>query len=92
LPKKLDEKDILFYWLVLGSLREAAPITLSLESRWLFLEDVAKFRNCDTITSEFYGYAQLGLFLPFLLAACLKTTSGIIHSAIVTTASIIGPS
>ena len=44
----------------------------------------------DTITSEFTGM-ELGLFLPFLLAACLKTTQGSSTVALVTTASIIAP-
>ncbi len=90
LPKKLDEKIFSATGWFGESLREAAPIIFITGAGGIFGRMLQNSGIADTITSEFTGM-QLGLFLPFLLAACLKTTQGSSTVALVTTASIIAP-
>lgn len=90
LPKKLDEKIFSATGWFGESLREAAPIIFITGAGGIFGRMLQNSGIANTITSEFTGM-QLGLFLPFLLAACLKTTQGSSTVALVTTASIIAP-
>lgn len=90
LPKKLDEKIFSATGWFGESLREAAPIIFITGAGGIFGRMLQNSGIADTITTEFTGM-QLGLFLPFLLAACLKTTQGSSTVALVTTASIIAP-
>lgn len=90
LPKKLDEKIFSATGWFGESLREAAPIIFITGAGGIFGRMLQNSGIADTITSEFTGM-QLGLFLPFLLAACLKTTQGSSTVSLVTTASIIAP-
>jgi len=90
LPKKLDEKIFSATGWFGESLREAAPIIFITGAGGIFGKMLQNSGIADTITSEFTGM-ELGLFLPFLLAACLKTTQGSSTVALVTTASIIAP-
>lgn len=55
------------------------------------LGSVLRATPLKTYIGELLGGAQLGLLLPFLLAAALKTAQGSSTVAIITTASIISP-
>ncbi len=55
------------------------------------LGSVLRATPIDTYLSDVFGGAQLGLLLPFLLSAAIKTVQGSSTVAIITTASIISP-
>ncbi|MFK5972852.1 MAG: GntP family permease [Flavobacteriaceae bacterium] len=90
LPKKLDDK----VYSATGWLGEAvgiaAPIILITGAGGIFGAMLQNSGIADLITDSF-STMSIGLFLPFLLAACLKTTQGSSTVALITTASIVAP-
>lgn len=90
LPKKLDEKVYSATGWFGDAVRIAAPIILITGAGGIF---GAMLQNSG-MAGFIEGYFQdmsIGLFLPFLLAACLKTAQGSSTVALITTASIVAP-
>ncbi|MCP4974859.1 MAG: GntP family permease [Maribacter sp.] len=90
MPKKLDEKVYSATGWLGDALRIAAPIILITGAGGIFGAMLQNSGIADLITNGFTDI-QIGLFLPFLLAACLKTTQGSSTVALITTASIVAP-
>lgn len=90
LPKSLDEKVFSSTGWIGESIRLAAPIILITGAGGIFGTMLQNSGIAEVITGSFEG-ARWGLFFPFLLAACLKTTQGSSTVALVTTASICAP-
>lgn len=90
LPKKLDEKIFSATGWLGDALRTAAPIILITGAGGIFGAMLQNSGIADLITENFSGMS-IGLFFPFLLAACLKTTQGSSTVALITTASIVAP-
>ncbi|MGB5668433.1 MAG: GntP family permease [Maribacter sp.] len=90
MPKKLDEKVYSATGWLGDALRIAAPIILITGAGGIFGAMLQNSGIADLITSGFSDI-QIGLFLPFLLAACLKTTQGSSTVALITAASIVAP-
>ncbi|MBD8490855.1 GntP family permease [Echinicola sp. CAU 1574] len=90
LPKKLDETVFASTGWIGESLKVAAPIILITGAGGIFGKMLQNSGIAEVITTGFDG-AKWGLFFPFLLAACLKTTQGSSTVALVTTASICAP-
>ncbi|MDO6602860.1 GntP family permease [Arenibacter palladensis] len=90
LPEKLDEKIFSATGWIGDSLKVAAPIILITGAGGIFGKMLQNSGIADIITEGFTGL-EIGLFFPFFLAACLKTTQGSSTVALVTTASIVAP-
>ena len=90
MPKKLDEKVYSATGWLGDALRIAAPIILITGAGGIFGAMLQNSGIADFIANGFTDI-QIGLFLPFLLAACLKTTQGSSTVALITTASIVAP-
>ena len=90
MPKKLDEKVYSATGWLGDALRIAAPIILITGAGGIFGAMLQNSGIADFIANAFTDI-QIGLFLPFLLAACLKTTQGSSTVALITTASIVAP-
>ena len=90
MPKKLDEKVYSATGWLGDALRIAAPIILITGAGGIFGAMLQNSGIADFIAEGFTDI-QIGLFLPFLLAACLKTTQGSSTVALITTASIVAP-
>jgi len=90
LPEKLDEKIFSATGWVGESLKVAAPIILITGAGGIFGKMLQNSGIAAIITEGFTGL-EIGLFFPFFLAACLKTTQGSSTVALVTTASIVAP-
>ncbi|AGA79980.1 GntP family permease [Echinicola vietnamensis] len=90
LPKKLDEAVFSSSGWIGESLKVAAPIILITGAGGIFGKMLQESGLAEAVTAGFEG-AKWGLFVPFLLAACLKTTQGSSTVALVTTASICAP-
>ncbi len=90
MPKKLDEKVYSATGWLGDSLRIAAPIILITGAGGIFGAMLQNSGIADFIANAFTDI-QIGLFLPFFLAACLKTTQGSSTVALITTASIVAP-
>ncbi len=90
LPEKLDKKIFSATGWIGESLKVAAPIILITGAGGIFGKMLQNSRIADSITVGFTGL-EIGLFFPFFLAACLKTTQGSSTVALVTTASIVAP-
>lgn len=90
LPEKLDEKVYSATGWLGDSVRIAAPIILITGAGGIFGSLLQNSGIADVITENFSGMS-IGLFFPFLLAACLKTTQGSSTVALITTASIVAP-
>lgn len=90
LPKKLDETIFSATGWIGESLKLAAPIILITGAGGIFGKMLQNSGMADMIQSLFADL-NIGLLLPFLLAACLKTTQGSSTVALVTTASIVAP-
>jgi len=86
LPEKLDDKVFSAGGWIGDSLKVAAPIILITGAGGIFGKMLQNSGIGDVVTSGLSGF-QIGLFLPFLLAVCLKTTQG----SSTATASIIAP-
>lgn len=90
LPEKLDEKVYSATGWLGDSLLIAAPIILITGAGGIFGAMLQNSGFAALITESFSGMS-IGLFFPFLLAACLKTTQGSSTVALITTASIVAP-
>ena len=90
MPKRLDEKVYSATGWLGDALRIAAPIILITGAGGIFGAMLQNSGIADFIADGFKDI-QIGLFLPFLLAACLKTTQGSSTVALITTASIVAP-
>ena len=90
MPKKLDEKVYSATGWFGDALRIAAPIILITGAGGIFGAMLQNSGIADFIADAFTDI-QIGLFLPFLLAACLKTTQGSSTVALIATASIVAP-
>ena len=90
LPQKLDEKVYSATGWLGDAVRIAAPIMLTSGAGRIFGAMLQNSGIADLITESFSGMS-IGLFFPFLLAACLKTTQGSSTVALITTASIVAP-
>ncbi|WP_276165856.1 GntP family permease [Zobellia alginiliquefaciens] len=90
LPEKLDQQVYSATGWLGDSLRIAAPIILITGAGGIFGAMLQNSGFADLITESFSGMS-IGLFFPFLLAACLKTTQGSSTVALITTASIVAP-
>jgi len=76
--------------LVGDAVRIAAPIILITGAGGIFGAMLQNSGMAEFIKDYFSGMS-IGLFLPFLLAACLKTAQGSSTVALITTASIVAP-
>ncbi|PIF00497.1 MAG: gluconate transporter [Maribacter sp.] len=90
LPKNLDGKVYSATGWFGEALKSAAPIILITGAGGIFGKMLQGSGIAELITENFSDLS-IGLFLPFLLAACLKTTQGSSTVALITTASIIAP-
>ena len=90
LPDKLDDKVYSATGWLGDSLLIAAPIILITGAGGIFGAMLQNSGFAELITESFSGMS-IGLFFPFLLAACLKTTQGSSTVALITTASIVAP-
>ena len=90
LPEKLDEKVYSATGWLGDAVRIAAPIILITGAGGIFGAMLQNSGIANLITDSFSGMS-IGLFFPFLLAACLKTTQGSSTVALITTASIVAP-
>jgi GntP family gluconate:H+ symporter len=90
LPKKLDEKVFSSTGWFGEAVRIAAPIILITGAGGIFGTMLQGSGIAEFIKDSFSG-VSIGLLLPFILAACLKTAQGSSTVALITTASIIAP-
>ncbi len=90
LPEKLNENVYSATGWMGDALLIAAPIILITGAGGIFGAMLQNSGIGDVITDLFSG-GSMGLLLPFLLAACLKTTQGSSTVALITTASIVAP-
>lgn len=90
LPKKLDEKVYSATGWFGDAVRVAAPIILITGAGGIFGAMLQNSGMAGFIEAYFKDMS-IGLFLPFLLAACLKTAQGSSTVALITTASIVAP-
>jgi len=90
LPKKLDEKVFSATGWFGDAVRIAAPIILITGAGGIFGAMLQGSGMADFI-KDYFAEMSIGLFLPFLLAACLKTAQGSSTVALITTASIVAP-
>ncbi len=90
LPKELDHTVFSANGWFGEALRTAAPIILITGAGGIFGSMLQNSGIADLITGSFSDL-NIGLFFPFLLAACLKTTQGSSTVALITTASIVAP-
>ena len=90
LPKKLESKMLSSSGWVGHAVKEAASIILITGAGGIFGKVLYDSGIADTLGKSLVDY-NLGLFLPFLLAAALKTAQGSSTVALITTASILLP-
>lgn len=90
LPKKLDEKVYSTTGWFGDAVRIAAPIILITGAGGIFGAMLQASGIADFI-QDYFSEITIGLFLPFLLAACLKTAQGSSTVALITAASIVAP-
>ena len=90
LPEKLDEKVYSASGWFGDALKLAAPILLITGAGGIFGKMLQNSGMAEVITDSLSN-VRIGLFFPFLLAACLKTTQGSSTVALITAASIVAP-
>jgi GntP family gluconate:H+ symporter len=90
LPAKFEKKMLAPDGWVGEALKSASIIILVTGAGGAFGK-VLQNSDMGTILGEMIGNSGLGLWLPFLLAAALKTAQGSSTVAIITTASMISP-
>jgi len=90
LPKKLDKSLLSDKGWVGKAILDAATIIMITGAGGVFGK-VLQNAGLATFISENLSIAGLGIFLPFLLAAAIKTAQGSSTVAMITTASIIAP-
>lgn len=91
LPKKLDKDMFAASGLVGKALTDASSILLITGAGGMFGK-VLQNSGITEILAEQMSGLSLGIWLPFLLAAAIKTAQGSSTVAIITTASILGGS
>ena len=90
LPKEWDVQLLSSAGWIGDSLKEAAPILLITGAGGIFGK-ILQFSGIGDLISSHLDIGSLGLMLPFLLAAALKSSQGSSTVALVTTASIMVP-
>jgi gluconate:H+ symporter, GntP family len=90
LPKKFERKMLAPDGWVGEALKNAAIIILVTGAGGAFGK-VLQNSDMGKILGDMIGESKLGLWLPFLIAAALKTAQGSSTVAIITTASMISP-
>ncbi|MDP5139160.1 MAG: GntP family permease, partial [Spirosomaceae bacterium] len=90
LPKKLDKALLSDKGWVGKAILDAATIIMITGAGGVFGKVLQNAGLADFI-SENLSIAGIGIFLPFLLAAAIKTAQGSSTVAMITTASIIAP-
>lgn len=90
LPAKLEKKMLAADGWVGEALKSAAIIILITGAGGAFGK-VLQNSDMGKILGDMIGVSKLGLWLPFLIAAALKTAQGSSTVAIITTASMISP-
>lgn len=90
LPRKLDQRVYSSTGWLGEALVTAAPIILITGAGGIFGAMLQNSGIGDVIV-RLFSDGSMGLFLPFLLAACLKTTQGSSTVALITAASIVAP-
>lgn len=90
LPKKLDKEMLSGAGWVGKALKDAATIILITGAGGIFGKILQNSGIAD-LMGESLANANLGLWLPFLLAAAIKTAQGSSTVALITAASIIAP-
>jgi GntP family gluconate:H+ symporter len=90
LPAKLEKKMLATDGWVGEALKSAAIIILITGAGGAFGK-VLQNSDMGKILEDMIGESKLGLWLPFLIAAALKTAQGSSTVAIITTASMISP-
>ncbi|MFX0556159.1 GntP family permease [Maribacter sp. CXY002] len=90
LPKKLNEDMLSSSGWVGKAIKDAASIILITGAGGIFGKILQNSGIADTLGQLLTDY-NIGIFLPFVLAAAIKTAQGSSTVALVTTASIIMP-
>jgi GntP family gluconate:H+ symporter len=90
LPKKLKKDDLSDQGWVGKALKDAAIIILITGAGGSFGKVLQNSGIADSL-SDMLSQWKLGLWLPFILAAAIKTAQGSSTVAIITTASIVAP-
>lgn len=90
LPKKLEKKMLSASGWTGAALQDAAIIILITGAGGIFGK-VLQNSGLAEVIGDSLGSANLGIWLPFIIAAALKTAQGSSTVAIITTASIIAP-
>lgn len=90
LPKKLDKQLLSTTGLVGKALNDASTILLITGVGGIFGKILQK-SDIASILSDSLSGLNLGIWLPFLLAAAIKTAQGSSTVALITTASILAP-
>ncbi len=90
LPKKLDTKMISGSGWVGHAILAAASIIVITGAGGAFGQ-VLRVSGIDKVIGESLKDSNLGIWLPFIIAAALKTAQGSSTVAIITTAGIMGP-
>jgi GntP family gluconate:H+ symporter len=90
LPEKLDKKILSSSGWIGKALASAASILLITGAGGIFGRILQNSGIADTITG-LLGDVHLGIWLPFLLCAAIKTAQGSSTVALITTASIMAP-
>lgn len=90
LPKKLEKKMLSTDGWVGKALKDAAIIIMITGAGGIFGK-ILQNSGLAEVIGELMGGIQLGIWLPFLIAAALKTAQGSSTVAMITTASIVAP-
>lgn len=90
LPRRLDTKLLSVHGWVGEAVTTAASIIIITGAGGAFGRVLMNSGLPDVLTQYFDG-AQLGIWLPFLLAAAIKTAQGSSTVALITTAGIVAP-
>ncbi|MEL7530037.1 MAG: GntP family permease [Bacteroidota bacterium] len=90
LPKKLDKEMLSTQGWVGKALKDAAIIIMITGAGGIFGK-VLQNSDLPLIIQEYLGDANLGIWLPFIIAAALKSAQGSSTVAMLTTAPIIAP-
>jgi len=90
LPKKLDSKMISSSGWVGHSILAAASI-LAITGAGGAFGQVLRVSGIDKVVGDTLSHYNMGIWLPFIIAAALKTAQGSSTVAIITTASLMAP-
>lgn len=91
LPEKFDRTVLSSTGWIGESLKIAAPVILITGAGGVFGKMLQNSGIADLVNASMSGGANLGIFLPFLIAFALKTAQGSSTVAMITTASIVAP-